>query len=136
MIKRSLITQIREGRIHIILLLMRVTAGGMMITHGWPKFKKMLSGDLSFADPLGIGEAPSLILAASSEFLGAIALVIGLLTRLNAFFLAFTMFVAGIIQHGDDPFSKKEKALLYLVVFVCITIAGPGKYSVDDRFNN
>ena len=39
------------------------------------------------------------------------------------------MFVALIFKHDGDPFSKKEKPLLYLILF----ISGPGKYSIDNK---
>lgn len=136
MLKRSLSTQIREGRIHLSLLILRVSLGAMMLTHGWPKFLKVIDGNFKFADPFGLGEAPSLILAVLAEFVGSIAIILGLLTRLNAFLLAFTMFTAGFIQHADDPFGQKEKALLYLAGFIVLLLSGPGKHSLDDRFNN
>jgi putative oxidoreductase len=43
------------------------------------------------------------------------------------------MWVAAFVQHGDDPFGRMEKAMLYLVVFIVLTFLGGGKYSVDDR---
>lgn len=41
------------------------------------------------------------------------------------------MLVAAFIQHGDDPFGKKEMALLYLLVYVALLVLGGGKYSID-----
>jgi putative oxidoreductase len=41
------------------------------------------------------------------------------------------MLVAFIIAHDGDPFSKKEKSLMYLIAFIAIYFTGPGKYSVD-----
>jgi putative oxidoreductase len=41
------------------------------------------------------------------------------------------MFVAAFIAHGPDPFGKKELALLYLVIYILLLVAGSGKYSVD-----
>jgi putative oxidoreductase len=41
------------------------------------------------------------------------------------------MLVAAFIAHGDDPFGKKEMALLYIVVYVFLLFAGSGKFSVD-----
>jgi putative oxidoreductase len=42
-----------------------------------------------------------------------------------------TMLVAAFIVHLDDPFKRKELALLYLVGFLIIFLMGPGKYSVN-----
>ena len=33
--------------------------------------------------------------------------------------------------HGDDPFAKQEKAILYLAAFVAIAMLGAGKFSID-----
>ena len=41
------------------------------------------------------------------------------------------MAVAAFIVHASDPIGTKEKALLYLIGFVVIFLAGPGKYSID-----
>jgi putative oxidoreductase len=41
------------------------------------------------------------------------------------------MFVAIFIVHLGDPFSRIEKAVLFLAVFVVLMINGPGKYSFD-----
>ena len=46
------------------------------------------------------------------------------------------MFVAAFIVHLSDPFSRMEKAILFLAVFVFFfMISGPGKYSID-KFNS
>lgn len=115
------------------LALLRIGAGLMMaFSHGLPKVQKLLAdGEVRFADPLGIGAAPSLLLAGGAEFVCALAIAAGLLTRVMTLPLAFTMAVAAFIVHADDPFKKQEFALLYLVVFVVLFFTGPGRYSVD-----
>ena len=42
-----------------------------------------------------------------------------------------TMFVAAFIVHINDPFSRMEKAILFLAVFMALMLIGPGKYSLD-----
>lgn len=115
------------------LLLLRVGFGGMMLTHGIPKLLKMISGDLSFGDPLGIGETPSLILAILGEVLFPILVIVGFKTRLTSIPVIITMAVAAFIVHAADPLGTKEKAILYLVGFLAIALLGPGKYSVDRK---
>jgi len=44
-----------------------------------------------------------------------------------------TMIVAAFIVHLDDPFKRKELALLYLVGFLIVLLMGPGKYSLDKK---
>jgi putative oxidoreductase len=41
------------------------------------------------------------------------------------------MTVVTFIVHAEDPFAMKEKALLFLLIFVVQFVTGPGKYSLD-----
>ena len=50
---------------HIGLLLLRLGFSGLMLTHGIPKLMNLVQGNLDFADPLGIGAVPSLIIDCS-----------------------------------------------------------------------
>ncbi|MDZ7693924.1 MAG: DoxX family protein [Balneolaceae bacterium] len=117
-------------------LLLRVTAGAFILTHGIPKFIKILTGDFQFADPLGLGSALSLILSAFAEAACGLMVLLGLGTRFASFFLIVNMSVAGFIFHLDDPFSGKEKALLFLILFISTFLFGGGKYSLDNKFFN
>tara|TARA_R110002050_G_C8880241_1_gene508752 strand:+ start:621 stop:998 length:378 start_codon:yes stop_codon:yes gene_type:complete len=118
---------------NIGLLLLRVGFGGIMLTHGFPKLMKMLSGDFSFGDPIGIGEPATLILAILCEVVFPIFVIIGFKTRLSAIPVIVTMAVAAFIVHGADPFGTKEKAILFLLGFTAIALLGPGKYSIDRK---
>ena len=121
---------------NIALLLLRIVfAGSMLYGHGLSKFYRLIEGDLSFANPIGIGEAPTLVLAVFSEFLAPLFIVIGYKTKIFSFFPAATMFVAAFIVHLSDPFARKEKAILFLIGFIVIMMMGPGKYSIDRKFS-
>ena len=121
---------------NIALLLIRIVfAGSMLYGHGLSKFYRLIEGNLSFANPIGIGEAPTLILAVFSEFLAPLFILIGYKTKIFSFFPAATMFVAAFIVHLSDPFARKEKAILFLIGFVVIMMMGPGKYSIDRKFS-
>ena len=115
------------------LLLLRMGFGIMMLTHGIPKLLKMLSGDFSFGDPIGIGETTTLILAVLCEVFFPILVIIGFKTRLSAIPVIITMAVAAFVVHAADPFGIKEKAILYLIGFIAIALLGAGKYSVDKK---
>jgi len=121
---------------NISLLVLRVGAGLLILTHGWPKLLKVLSGDFSFADPIGIGTAASLVLAAFAEAICGFLVTLGLGTRLAAIVLSINMSVVVFFAHADDPFGTKEKGLLFLLLFVVIALTGPGKYSVDKKVLN
>ncbi len=121
---------------NIALLILRlIFAGSMLYGHGLGKLNKLISGDLSFGNPIGIGEAPTLILAVFSEFFAPIFILIGYKTKFFSFFPAATMFVAAFIVHMGDPFGRVEKALLFLAVFTALMLTGPGKYSIDKKFS-
>lgn len=111
----------------------RISMSAMMLTHGLPKFQKLISGDFEFADPIGMGTAPSLFLTVIGEFICPILIIIGYKTRLASIPTVITMLVAAFIVHAADAFESKEKALLYLVGFATIVLLGPGKYSIDRK---
>ena len=115
----------------IALLILRLSAGGLMLTHGWGKFQKVINGNLGFADPLGIGEELSLYLTVFAEFFCAIFILVGLFTRLASIPLIITMAVAAFIIHGGDPIGDKEASLGYLAVYLAIFFMGPGRLSID-----
>lgn len=103
-----------------------------MLTHGLGKLTKLLGPDpVAFADPFGIGMGPSLALAVFAEVVCSVLLIIGFFTRLATIPLLTTMAVAIFIIHAADEFGKKEMAVLYLLVYVTLLLAGAGKYSVD-----
>ncbi|TLP74124.1 DoxX family protein [Maribacter sp. ACAM166] len=111
----------------------RISVSAMLLTHGLPKFQKLISGNFEFGDPIGIGAAPSLFLAVIGEFICPILIIIGFRTRLSAIPAAITMGVAVFIAHGADGFGTKEKALLYLVAFLTIILVGPGRFGIHRK---
>ena len=113
------------------LLLMRGFFSLGMMTHGYGKFLKVIQGDFEFGDPIGIGPKLSLILTVIAEFIAPILIILGWKTRIASLFPTITMIVAFFIVHDGDPFSRKEKAFVYLIAFLTLYFTGPGKYSLD-----
>jgi len=113
-------------------LILRLIGGGFMLTHGIPKLMKLLSGDMAFANPLGIGESASLVLTVFAEFICALLILIGYKSKWASIPLMITMLVAAFIVHGGDPWKKKEMALLYFAIYMGIFFLGSGKYSVEN----
>lgn len=113
-------------------LALRIFAGlSLAFAHGWGKIPPSEGfvegvGGLGFPLPLLFAWAAGL-----SEFLGGILLALGFATRPAAFFIFFTMMVAGLGQHWDDPYRMKELALLFGAVGFYFMITGAGRFSVD-----
>ena len=120
----------KKASIDFGLLLMRVGFSVGMMIHGYGKFLKVIQGNFEFGDPIGIGPTFSLILAAIGEFIAPILIILGWKTRLATIFPTLTMLVAFAIAHDGDPFSRKEKAFVYLIAFLTLYFTGPGKYSL------
>ena len=130
--KKLFSTSYSAGLANVWLFIYRAAAGCFMLTHGYPKFNKLISGsDIQFADPFGLGAYPSFYLAVFAEFLCSILVILGLGTRIASLFLVVTMAVAAFYAHAADPFAKKEMALIYLLIFLTVLVFGPGKYSLD-----
>jgi putative oxidoreductase len=138
----------REALSSVGLLIIRVGIAGYLATHGWGKFQQVMEGNFQFADPIGIGEKWSLILAMGAEFICSLLVMIGLGTRLAAAPVVFTMGVAAFIAHGSNPWTagegyrlfseklaeswaSKEPALIFLIVFLGLMFTGAGRFSVD-----
>ncbi|QDS97931.1 DoxX family protein [Adhaeretor mobilis] len=121
----------REPATSFGLLVLRVSFGCFMLVHGWPKLMGFSQMADKFPDPLGMGSQLSLVAAVGAEVGCSILLILGLGTRLAAIPLAFTMIVALFMVHGADPWQVKEKAALYLAVYVVLVFTGSGRFSVD-----
>lgn len=114
------------------ILVLRVSAGAFMLTHGLPKLNKLLAGgEISFFDPIGLGATFALFLAVFAEVCGSFLVMLGLLTRFSSALLVITMAVAAFMAHAGDPFKSKEMALLYLLVFTTTLVTGGGRFSID-----
>jgi putative oxidoreductase len=102
-----------------------------VLVHGVQKV--MSFGDLAeqFPDPIGLGSQFSLVAAIGAEIGCSLLLILGLGTRLAAIPLAFTMLVALLVVHSNDPWKIKELAAVYLSVYVSLMFTGAGKFSLD-----
>jgi putative oxidoreductase len=112
-------------------LILRVGVSLLMLTHGYAKLTRAMGGDYSFADPIGLGEGPSLVLTVFAEFFCSVLLILGLASRAALIPLMITMTVVTFIVHAEDPFDKKEHALLFLIPYITLFLTGPGKFSID-----
>jgi putative oxidoreductase len=114
----------------------------LFLKHGYMKVADFSYWAANFADPLGIGQTPSLIIAMISETVGCALIILGLATRWASLYCFSVIFVAWSLKghfeyfgHGN-PGDHGEATVLYLCVLVAIFIAGPGRYSIDARLND
>jgi putative oxidoreductase len=122
--------------VDLALLLLRLVFGFAFIHHGWGKIQNPF-GWMPDSPIPGFFQ----FLAALSEFGGGIAVVLGLVTRLGALGMAFTMLVA-IYMHKfamGDPFvhptggRSYELAAVFFSIAILFLAAGPGRFSVDRK---
>ena len=123
--------RVKENVYSLALLLIRVAAGLLMMTHGWSKIQNFDGMVQSGFDPIGVGATLSVVLLIGAEFAAALFIVLGLLTRLSVIPLIVAMSVASFVAHAADPLQVKELSLIYLTIFTSLFISGAGKYSLD-----
>lgn len=128
-----------KSTINVALLLLRIGfAFSVAYAHGYGKISggpakwEKLGGSM---EDFGITFAPEFwgFMAAFAEFFGAILIGVGFLTRLGAFLLGFTMFVAFYAHmSGGDGFGDASHSFDLMCVSVFFLITGAGKYSIDN----
>ena len=119
----------------------RLALGGIMFAHGAQKVLGSFGGPglnammnqaaapFSFMRPAGLWWA----IAALSEFLGGIIIVLGLFTRVGAFLILCTMITAVFGVHWPLFFAPKgiEYPLALGAMSIALLISGGGMASVD-----
>ena len=120
-------------------LLVRITAGLMIIPHGWPKLMAGIGPTAANAlAKRGIEPSePLAVILITLETLGGLCVALGLFTRFFAAALAIEMAIALIFVHAPHGFAAGkggyEYVLLLGIVLFAIAIRGGGRYSVDAR---
>lgn len=125
------------------LLFLRVTVCiSLFLKHGYMKVVDYSYWAANFADPLGIGKVPSLIISMISETFGCALIILGLATRWMSLYSCCVILVAWSLKghfeyfgHGN-PGDHGEATVLYILVMAFLFIVGPGRYSLDARLKS
>lgn len=128
---KLLSTQLKDSSLHVGLLVLRLSAGILMMPHGYSKLIHFAERKDKFMNFLGLGSAVSLALVIFAEFFCSALLAAGLLTRFVLIPLSIAMAVAVFKAHNGEIFGDGETGFLFLTIYVMVLISGPGKYSVD-----
>lgn len=126
-------------------LILRLALGIVMFPHGAQKLLGWyggygFEGTMGFFTSQGIPYVIAL-LPIIAEFFGALGLITGLLTRVAAFGIGFTMLVAATTVHAQNGFFMNwfgnqkgegiEYFLLSIGISVSLMVTGSGKFSLD-----
>ena len=112
------------------LLALRLALGAVFIYHGYGKLMD-IAMTTGFFDMVGI-PLPGFFawVVALVEFLGGLALILGLYVRTVGLVLAFTMLIALITVHLGSPWGAAELAIIGLGGSLGVAGAGAGKWRV------
>jgi putative oxidoreductase len=119
------------GAVNTALLILRIGLGILILKHGYDKIANFSTLQYKFMNFMHLGSRISLVLVIFAEFFCAILLILGLFTRFACIPLIIAMAVALFVASKGDFFGKGESSSLYLVGFVALLLAGPGRVSVD-----
>lgn len=116
--------------------LVRVIIGFNVFMHGWVKINNGFAGVTAYMTKVGL--VPGGLFAGAAMFLetvGAVCIIVGLLTRFFAAALAIELGIAFLVVHLSKGFAVGqggyEYVLLLGIVMFAIAIRGGGHYSVD-----
>jgi putative oxidoreductase len=114
-----------------LLSVLRIIAAFLLMAHGAQKL-------FGFLAPPGMPSFPpfsQMWIGGVLEFFGGLLLLLGLFTRPVAFILSGMLAVAYFQMHAPGGFwplqNKGELAVLYCFVFLFLSVAGGGEWSVD-----
>jgi len=112
---------------------LRIIASLLFIEHGLMKLFHFPGPLPGVSDPLPL----MYIAAAVFELVGGSLIAIGLFTRVAAFVCSGEMAVGYFLIHAPHGFwpglNQGEAAILFCFIFLYISLAGPGPWSIDAR---
>lgn len=119
------------------LAILRIVLGIAFVVHGWVKWQD-IGGIQGFFGSVGI-PAPGFMayVVATVELLGGLCLIAGFLTQIASILLFCVMLGAIFFVQLSRPLIEGggiswEKEAVFAAAALCLFLAGPGAWSVDD----
>lgn len=126
-----------------VLSILRIIAGFLILQHGLQKVFGVLLPPTATGAPQEHGTFTLFSMAGISgilEFAGGALLILGLFTRFVAFIMSGLLAVAYFYAHAPGGFwpllNRGELAALYSFVFLYLSVAGGGVWSVDNMITS
>lgn len=112
------------------LLVLRLALGSVFMYHGYGKLMDIAT-TAGFFDMAGI-PLPGFFawVVGLTEFIGGLAIILGVYTKTAALLTGFTMLVALLVVHIGGPWSSSELAILALGGSLGLAGVGAGKWRV------
>jgi putative oxidoreductase len=109
---------------------LRIIAGIGFMIHGLPKLLDITNTQNSFTN---MGLPPELaVIIGLLEFIGGLAILLGIFTRIAAGLLAIDMIGAILLVKLSKGFIDGfELDLLYLAIMISLILTGPGSISIE-----
>lgn len=112
-----------------------LVATPLLMKHGIEKIFTFSQMAAHFADPIGIGPVPTLVIAMISDAICTVLVILGLGTRWAALLILLNVAVAWAALHHFSFFGHAadhgELIVLYMGAMLALVLTGPGKYSLD-----
>jgi putative oxidoreductase len=114
-----------------LLSVLRIMSGLLLLQHGTAKYLKFpFVQSMANVPPTSLSGIAGIL-----ELVGGVLLILGLFTRPTAFILSGMTAVAYFVAHAPRGFypilNQGELAILYCFVFLYISAAGAGPWSLD-----
>jgi putative oxidoreductase len=122
----------KESLANLGLFALRAGVGlNMALLHGVDRVRHYSDRVSSFPDPLHMGHRYSLLLTVAAEFVGGILISLGLLGRLGAFLIVFSLGVSLFTGEAGSNWHQREISTLYLAGSLAILLLGSGRFALD-----
>lgn len=117
------------------LLFLRASGALFLLwVHGLPKVLDYSEQLKLIEDPFHLGAQVTLLLAIFAEVLCPVLIVAGVLVRLACLPILAVLLIAMVVVHPEWTLFEGQFGWLLLIIFTSVLIAGPGRFTLGQRF--